>query len=59
MSVFKELLFLQGYITQSALPREEEQGPPPAPRASPLPAPRPRLSAVAAVPGDRAVVGCG
>ena len=56
MSIFSELIFLQGYVTRPALLRQEEQVPAPAP--APRASPRPQLRAVAAVPGASAVGGC-
>ena len=55
MSIFSELIFLQGYVTQPALLRQEEQVPAPAP--APRASPRPQLRVVA-VPGAGVVGGC-
>ncbi len=59
MSIFTELMFLQGYVTRPTLLREEEQLPPPAaaPRASLRPVSRPRP--VTAVAAGCAAGGCG
>jgi hypothetical protein len=57
MSVFQELLFLQGYVTNNALlARGEERPPARAPAAEPQrPAARVRLQ----VAGGGAAAGCG